>query len=202
MVTRMVFIRHGDTGNPWGVFVGRTDADLADGSEEKAGELGERLRPEGIKAIYTSRLQRAWKTAEAIGGVLGIRPVRMKELNEVDFGEWEMRWKGDIMKEHPGLWKVREGGIWDFRGHGGESYAQARDRAMPAIRELLRRHEGESFAVVAHGSLMKIACSSLTGTPIEELSARGYRPLCAMFFKKDGDKILLEKSWGVADGQL
>jgi len=202
MSTRMIFIRHGDTGNPWGVFVGSTDADLVEGALEKARELGEKLKPEGIKAIYTSRLRRAWKTAEAVGEVLVIKPVRMKGLNELDFGKWEMKWKGDVKRDYPDLWKARKGDIWGFRGHGGESYAQVRDRAMPIIEGLFRKHEGETFAVVAHGSLMKIIYSVLREISIEEIAGKQYNPLCALFFKKDGDKIVLEKSWGIENGQL
>jgi alpha-ribazole phosphatase len=200
MATGMVFIRHGDTGNPWGVFVGSTDADLVEGALEKARELGERLRPEGIRAIYTSRLQRAWKTADAIGEVLGVRPVRMKELNEVDFGKWEMKWKGDVEEESPGILDKRKVDIWNYAGHGGESYAQARDRAMPVIRKLFRKHEGETFAVVAHGSLMKIVYSTLMGIPVEGIFRNMYEPLYTIFFKRHGDRIEVEKSWGASDG--
>jgi alpha-ribazole phosphatase len=200
MATRMIFIRHGDTGNPWGVFVGSTDADLVEGTLEKAKELGEGLMPEGVRAIYTSRLQRAWKTAETIGKVLGIRPVRMKELNEVDFGEWEMKWFKDIKRDYPSIWKMRERDYLNFNFPGGESVIKARDRAMPVIRELFRKHEGEAFAVVAHGSLIKIAYSTLTGMPIEEIAGKQYNPLCALFFKKDGDKIVLEREQGVVNG--
>jgi broad specificity phosphatase PhoE len=202
MTTRMIFMRHGDTGYRWGIFVGSTDVDLARGGLEKAGELGERLKPEGVRAIYTSQLQRAWKTAGAIGKVLGIRPVRLKELNEVDFGKWEIRSHEDVEKEHGNLLNTRRRDIWNFRGHGGESYGQARDRAIPVIRDLFRRHEGETFAVVAHGSLMKIVCSTLTGLPLEEIAKKECKPLSAMFFKKDGSKIVLEKEWGVGNGKL
>lgn len=195
MQTRMIFLRHGDTGQAWGVFVGRTDIDLAKGALEKARELGKRLKPEGVKAIYTSQLKRAWKTAEAIGGVLGIKPVRFQELNEVDFGKWEMRWVRDIEKENEEQLKERKEDIWAFNKYEGESYVQVRDRAMPVLRSLFERHEGETFVVVAHGSLLKIVCSTLTGQPIKEISRREYPPLCAMFFKKDGDKIELEKEW-------
>ena len=200
MPTRMIFIRHADTGNRWGVFVGRTDAGLADGALDKARELGRRLRPERVKALYTSRLQRAWRTAEAIGEVLGIKPVRIGELNEVDFGNWEMKWKGDIEEESPGVMAERRKDIWDYSGHGGESYRQARDRAVPVIMDLFRRHEGKAFAVVAHGSLMKIVYSALTGAELRDVAGTEYEPLSAMFFKKDGDKIVLERSWGVRDG--
>jgi broad specificity phosphatase PhoE len=200
MSTRMIFIRHGDTGHRWGVFVGSTDAGLAEGALEKARKLGERLKPEGVRAIYTSQMQRAWKTAEAIGEVLGIRPVRLRELNEVDFGEWEMRWKGDVEKKSPGVLEERRGNIWDYAEHGGESYGQGRERAMPAIMDLFRRHEGETFAVVAHGSLMKIVYSALTGTDMEGIVRKRLEPLSAMFFKRDGDKIEVERSWGVRDG--
>jgi broad specificity phosphatase PhoE len=159
MATRMIYVRHGDTGYPSEVFVGSSDVDLVEGGPDKARRVGERLKPEGIKAIYTSQLMRAWKTAEAIGDVLGIKPVRLKELNEVDFGEWELKSKSEVEGEHPGLLDNRE-----------------------------------TFAVVLHGALLHIIYSILMKVPFEKTYNLKHPFLCTFYFKKEVDKIELEKS--------
>jgi broad specificity phosphatase PhoE len=194
MATRMIYVRHGNTGYPSEVFVGSSDIDLVEGSLEKARELGERLRKEGIRAIYTSQLMRAWKTAEAIGEVLGINPVRLKELNEVDFGKWELKTKGDVEKEHPGLLDNRRKDIWNFNENVGESYGHARDRVKPVLEGLFKKYEGETFVVVLHGALLHIVYSLLMKVPFEKTYNLKHPFLCTFYFKKEGDKIELEKS--------
>ncbi len=42
-----------------------------------------------MRAIYTSPLERAVETAEAIGRVHGLRPQTVEDLGEVRIGEWE-----------------------------------------------------------------------------------------------------------------
>ena len=196
MATRMILIRHGDTGLPWGTMVGSTDSPLAEGALEKARELGERLKAEGIRALYSSKLQRAWKTAESIGGLLGLETERLSELNEVDFGEWEERFVGDVQKESPdrigGFWKD----MWNFRFPEGESFSDVRERALPVVEGLFDNHKEETFAVVAHGDVNAIIESSFTGREIKDIIEEGYPFLCALFFKKHDGKIVLEKTWG------
>jgi broad specificity phosphatase PhoE len=198
MVTRMIFIRHGDTGYPWGVFVGSSDVGLAEGALDKARELGVRLKPEGVSAIYSSRLKRAWKTAEAIGSVLSMKPARIGELNEVDFGKWELKKTSEVEKEYSDQLAKRKADPWRFGPPGGENFSQVRDRVLPAILNLFDKHEGRTFVVVSHGTLLRVVYASLTGVSIQEAYKKGEIPfLTAMFFKKDGDKIVLEKTWGM-----
>jgi broad specificity phosphatase PhoE len=121
--------------------------------------------------------------------------VRMKELNEVDFGEWEMKSIKDVEKSHQDLLKDRKRDMWGVRPPGGESYGQARDRLMPVIESLMKRYEGETFAVVAHGALLKIVHSCLLGVPIQRFYGMSFPFLGAFFFKKEGNKIRLEKEW-------
>ena len=196
----MILIRYGDTGYKWGTFIGRTDVPLVDGAIQNARKLGERLRGEGIKALYSSRMKRAMDTAEGIGKALNIRVSgRFRELNEIDFGKWETMTMDYVRKKEPGLLEERIKGVWDFKGHGGESCSELKNRALPAIMDLFRKHEGETFAVVSHGTLIKIMISDLTGEPLGSGRGTKLEFLAALFFKKDGDKIELEKEWGVID---
>ena len=65
------------------------------------------------------------------------------------------------------------------------------------IEMLLKRHEGETFAVISHGVTIRIIYAVLTGLSAEEVSSKNYEFLCSLFFKKAGDKIELEKAWGI-----
>jgi len=196
MATRMVLIRHGDTGYPTGTFVGTTDVGLAEGAAEKARRLGEKLRGENINALYTSSMKRARETGKSIGNALGINPSeRLSGLNEIDFGRWEMKWWEDVKRENPRDFLKRKQDIWRYSGHGVESWGKVRDRAMPVIEDLLTRHEGETFAIVSHGVTIRIIHAVLLGLSEEEVNSMRYPFLVTLFFKKDGDKIELEKVW-------
>lgn len=198
MATRMILIRHGDTGYEWGTFVGSTDVPLKPGAEERAKELGKRLGEEGIIAVYSSKLQRAARTADSVAGELGLEVrERFSELNEADFGRWEMKRIEDIRRTEPELLVMRSKDFWKFRGHGGESAGDVRERALPVLEMLMKRHEGETFAVVAHGSLIKAMRSVLVHKEVRDWKSARLRFLAAIFFKKDGDKIEVEKEWGV-----
>jgi broad specificity phosphatase PhoE len=197
MATRIFLIRHGDTGKRWGVFVGSSDIGLVPGALVKARELGKSLKDEGIEAIYTSDLKRAWKTADAIGEALGIRPVRMKELNEIDFGEWELMWKGDVMKRYPEEWERRKKDKLSFRYPGGEKAEEFCERAVGLLKRLMKRHEGETIAFVIHGAFIKIVYSTFMGVDITKTSDMNVDFLGGILFKKDGDKIEIEREWGI-----
>lgn len=192
----MIFIRHGDPGYR-NIFIGITDNHLLEGATGRARELGERLKKECVKAIYTSQLQRAWKTAETIGEILDLKPARKGELNELDFGRWETMTFEEVEEKYPGEQEKRKRDPWGHNSYGGESCSDVRERAMPVIKGLLEKHEGETFAVVAHLVLIKVVYSALVGIPLEELRKKRMDFLDTLFFKKDGDKIVLEKSWCV-----
>jgi broad specificity phosphatase PhoE len=199
MATRIILIRHGDPGYR-NTFAGRTDVPLADGATEEARRLGEKLKAEGVDAVYSSRLKRAAETGKAIGDSLGLAVSRrFRELNELDFGKWEMMTFDDVEREYPGEREKRKGDMWNYNTYGGESLSRVRERVMPVIRELIRKHEEETFVVVAHGIVMRVIYSELVGTAVEELFRRKMEFLSSIFFKKDGDKIEVEKTWGVHD---
>lgn len=200
MATRMILIRHGDTGYPDGMFVGRTDVDLKEGEKENARKLGERLKKEGIKAFYTSNMKRAVQTGEGLGKGLGMESSgSFDELREIDFGEDEMKWRDDFRKKHPGEHEKRVSDPWNYNGRGMESWSQVKERALPVITELFRKHKGETFAVVAHGVVNRVVLASLTGIDTQEAFQTKVGFLSALFFKKDGDKIEVEKVWSAKE---
>jgi broad specificity phosphatase PhoE len=54
-------------------------------------------------------------------------------------------------------------GDLEFARPGGESYAEVRDRVLPALRDLLERHPGGTVVVVAHGVVIRVLLTSLPG---------------------------------------
>jgi broad specificity phosphatase PhoE len=197
---RLIFMRHGDTGYSWGVFVGSSDVDVKPEALDKARKAGKDLKQEEVKAIYTSELRRAWKTADVIGKELGIQPVRIRELNEMDYGKWELKHKDDIKRESPELWEQRKRLKWKFRFPGGESPDQFGERVFSVLSKIIREHQGETVLLVVHGALMKVSYSTFLNLEVGAIKDVSIDPLGMMVFKSQGDKFILEKTRGFHDG--
>ena len=121
---RLFLARHGDTA--WTdsrQHTGRTDMPLNERGEERARQLGERLRRFSFARVFTSPLQRASKTCElaGFGEVAKVDP----DLVEWDYGRFEGKLTRDILKERPG-WELFRDGCPD--GESPEDVAARADR--------------------------------------------------------------------------
>ena len=138
---RLFLARHGDTA--WTDSrqrTGRTDLPLNERGEERARQLGERLRDFSFTRVFTSPLQRASTTCTLAG--FGEVAVTDPDLVEWDYGHYEGRLTKDILKERPGWEMFRDG------CPGGES---PQDVATRADRFIARVCDSEG-AVLAFSS--------------------------------------------------
>src|SRR5512144_516062 len=94
-VTRIVAIRHGETA--WNVdtrIQGQLDIPLNDTGRWQAERLGRAVADEPITAVYSSDLQRALETAQAVARACERDIVTDTGLRERHFGEFEgFTWK-------------------------------------------------------------------------------------------------------------
>lgn len=151
-MTKIYLIRHVQAeGNLFRIMQGHWDGEATALGLRQAALLGERMRDVPLDAVYVSDLSRAVCTAEALrkGRALPLHiDPRLRELN---MGPWEGRFFGDLKHEQPGeirTFLLRQN---DWRPEGAENFSEVTARAWPVIEEILRRHEGQSVAVVSHG---------------------------------------------------
>ncbi len=158
----LTLVRHGETAaNAGGIWHGSTDTALSDKGREQARRVGQHLldAPEAYHHIYSSPLQRARHTAEAIatGLELGVR--EDKGLSEYDLGSWEGKTYQELHATHR-LWdNIREDP--HFAPHGGESPIQVVGRYIEALRRIAAAHPGQSVIVVGHGGAISMALAKL-----------------------------------------
>ena len=88
--TRLLLVRHGETlANREFRYVGQRDDALSERGLQQAQSLSQALTIFPIAAIYSSPLQRAYQTAEAIAQPLAL-PVHLEQnLREGNFGAWK-----------------------------------------------------------------------------------------------------------------
>lgn len=155
---RVIFARHGQSvANVEGVISNR---DLPHGLTEvgrrQARLLGDRLRNEGIGALYCSPILRARETAEAVGAALSLTPVVVDGLREPDRGVLEGRADDEAWRRHDALnsrWVVDRDHA--ARIDGGESLIEVRQRFEAFLAWLLHRHDGDAtVACISHGALL------------------------------------------------
>ena len=169
--TRVYLVRHGATQmTAEDRFSGAIGAELSDEGRRQAARLGERLQDDGISAVYTSALARAMDTARIIAGACGVQPVVNDGLREISHGSWEGLTRHEVEDRFPGEYAAWEEDPFTFAPDGAESGVAVLARALPAIRQIVTAHEGQSVLVVSHKATIRLVLCGLLG-----IDARGYR---------------------------
>ena len=170
-VTRLYLARHGATQlTAEGRFAGSVGVDLSDEGRWQAAQLGERLRDEGITAVYCSPLTRAADTAAIVAEPCGLVPLSRDGLREISHGHWEGLTRIEVEQRFSGEYAAWEEDPFTFAPEGGESGVAVLARALPAIRAIVTSHVGQRVLVVSHKATIRLLLSSLLG-----FDARGYR---------------------------
>jgi broad specificity phosphatase PhoE len=160
----VVLVRHGRTElNRQRRFVGRTDVPLDDEGHAQAARLGAVVRGQ-LTALYSSRLERARQTAEALAPPA---PVLLAGVEEVDQGQLEGLEVDEALRRWPAFFTEWDRDPERTRVPGGETLGEARDRALEAIVGLVERHDrGEAIGVVAHQLVIASLVCTLEGDPL------------------------------------
>ncbi len=151
MATWVYLVRHGETvWNAEGRLCGSTDVPLSDEGLRQAQKVAERLASVPLAAVYTSPLQRARQTAEAIASAHRL-PVREEpDLREVDYGEWEGLKVAEVAERFPEMERQRREEPLRFAAPNGEPMASFAERVIAAIQRIVASHPDECICVVAH----------------------------------------------------
>lgn len=170
--TELYLVRHGQTaGNVNRLFIGATDIPLDETGEHQAVELGQRFSGIELHDILTSPLQRARRTAEAIGTVTGHSPVVVPGLSEMDFGAAEGLSFQQVIEQFPEL-RDDLGSIsnLDLSFPGGESRRGFVERVTTAFLGIIERYEGKKVAAVAHGGVIGTFYAQLHRDPDPDIA--------------------------------
>jgi probable phosphoglycerate mutase len=160
--TVLILVRHGETpANIDGVWHGSIDSALTERGQQQAMRVAKHVGETytDATAIYTSDLQRARLTADAIGTALGHESRLDPALREYDLGSWEGKTFSELHEVHD-FWHYIKLDP-DFAPHGGESPRCVADRFTRALRQIADDHPGERVIVVAHGGAFSMAMGSI-----------------------------------------
>jgi alpha-ribazole phosphatase len=122
-----------------------------------------------LSAVYCSDLGRAVRSAEIIAAPFRLPPVIMPGLRERSFGVWEGMTFNEIKERFPlefGLWAENP---LKYSPPDGENTSDVRDRAIDAFNAIMKRHDGDYVALVAHGGINRIILCHVLGVPLEHI---------------------------------
>jgi alpha-ribazole phosphatase/probable phosphoglycerate mutase len=170
MVTTLYLIRHGETeGSEVKRYKGSIDVPLSERGIAQIRSASVFINSSKLSAVYCSPLSRALKSAEIISEPHGLNPVIMPDLRERSFGVWEGMSFDEIKKQYPDEFKAWADNPLKFSPVGGENTLEVRDRALQALDNILKKHNGESISIVAHGGVNRVILCDIMGIPLENL---------------------------------
>jgi probable phosphoglycerate mutase len=166
--TRICLVRHGET--EWNAerrIQGQIDIGLNATGRRQAVAAGRWLKSAGITALYSSDLQRAWATAQAIGAELGLQPVSTPEMRERRYGVFEGLTYDEAKARHPAGYAAFEGRNAAYDFENGESLLAMFERITGKLKEIAASHPGGTVAVVLHGGVLDIINRFVRGNSLE-----------------------------------
>jgi broad specificity phosphatase PhoE len=173
-VTTVYLARHGQSDwNAEARWQGHADRPLTDLGRQQAAELAARLAELPLAAVYSSDLERARATAEAVAGPRGLAVVALAGLREIDVGSWSGLTRAEAEERFPEAYRR-----WADGGQGwddGETYEQMTARVVDAVLAIAAAHPGGDVLVVAHGGPIRALHSTALG--IELAAHRQMRPV-------------------------
>ncbi len=169
-MTRILLIRHGRTDfNDEGRFQGQLDPPLNAQGWEQARQTAAQLRHLGIQAIYSSDLQRARATAQALAEELGLPLNLDPRLREVHLGEWQGLLVEEVREREAHLFAQRRQNPASVAPPGGENAQQVQQRMLAALREIAARHPQGTVAVISHGFAIATVLAHVRQVPLGEV---------------------------------
>ncbi|OYW80144.1 MAG: histidine phosphatase family protein [Polynucleobacter sp. 32-46-5] len=155
--TRFCLIRHGET--TWNTerrLQGHTDTPLNSRGEIQARQMAQALKNTSLSfdILYSSDLQRAVNTANAIEQLFGVQATIESALRERHFGVLQGLSIEQAPIAHPAIWQAHITRELDHDLAGGESILQFAARVEGVIEKLRMLHSGKTILLVSHGGTL------------------------------------------------
>ena len=167
-MTTLLLIRHGDNDAVGKIIAGWMPGwHLNEIGKRQVAELGARLARLPLRAIYTSPLERAAETAEAVARHHGLAPQVFEDLGEVHFGEWEGLSIAEL--EQRGEWRLFNQHRSRTRIPNGETMLEVQTRMINRIDSLAKQHPTDTIAIVSHGDPLRATVAFHLGIPLDLL---------------------------------
>lgn len=162
-------LRHGETtfNADNNKYCGITDAELTKTGIRQAEEIAGALQKISFDAVYSSPLQRAYKTAEIASGEMNV--IKDDRLIELNFGKWEGKPKETFIAEDTKLWEQWCQNPGRTRaGATGETAGSLIERVNDFFSELQKTTPQGTVMVVAHNAVNRFFIAGQLGMDLKD----------------------------------
>lgn len=189
MGTELLLVRHGQSSwNAERRWTGQADPGLSpEGEAQAEAAARSELADLGLRAVSSSPLRRASRTAELIAGKLGLPLLPpIPDLRERHAGEWTGLTSTEIDRHYPGMLEAwRAGDTLELPG--GEPWAAFADRVIAGVAEAARRAAAGPLLIVAHAGVLRAIGEHLGEAP------DGWPNLGGRWLRVSGDTLFAER---------
>jgi len=167
MSTRICFIRHGET--DWNVakrIQGQTDIPLNETGRSQALAMAFNAAHYDFSAVYSSDLVRARDTATMVAERRGLEVVTTPLLRERHFGIFQGLTAEEGLQQNAAAHACYIARDVNYDFESGESMLGFAARVTEAVDYLVKRHPGQTIAVVSHAGVLETVYRQATGRPL------------------------------------
>ncbi|MBJ9837290.1 adenosylcobalamin/alpha-ribazole phosphatase [Citrobacter portucalensis] len=163
---RLWLVRHGETeANVAGLYSGHAPTPLTERGIAQAQTLGTLLRNVPVDNVLCSELERACHTTQLILGDREVPVRNMPELNEMFFGDWEMRHHRDLAREDAENYAVWCNDWQNATPTNGEGFQAFSQRVERFIAQLADYKTCQNLLVVSHQGVLSVLIARLLSMP-------------------------------------
>lgn len=163
---RLWLVRHGETeANVAGLYSGHAPTPLTRRGVAQAQTLNTLLSQVPFEQVLCSELERAQHTARLVlqGREL---PLQVKpELNEMFFGDWEMRHHRDLAREDAENYAIWCNDWQNATPTNGEGFQAFSQRVERFIAQLADYKDSQNLLVVSHQGVLSVLVARLLSMP-------------------------------------
>lgn len=167
---RLWLIRHGETeANVAGLYSGHAPTPLTPKGLAQAQTLGKLLSEAPFDHVLCSALERAQKTAEHVLAQREITIETTPLLNEMFFGDWEMRHHRDLAREDPqnyAAWCSDWQNAIPTNGEGFQAFSARIEQVIAHLADI--KHQ-QNILLVSHQGVLSLLITRLLKMPAASL---------------------------------
>lgn len=162
---KLWLVRHGETeANVAGLYSGHSPTPLTVKGRQQAQRLGEMLRLVPFDHVLCSELERTLHTARLLLGERAIPLTPHPLLNEMFFGDWEMRHHRDLQHEDRDNYAAWCADWQHAAPTNGEAFPDF-SRRVAAFAAELANYRHENVLLVSHQGVLSLLTALLLGMP-------------------------------------
>ena len=161
-MTTIYLIRHAEAeGNLYRRLHGHYDSMVTANGHKQIEALSRRFAGVQIHVCYSSDLTRTCQTAQAICKPQRLRLRREPGFREIYCGAWEDEPFGTLEYREPEQMRRFSHDMWNWKVPGSETFGQAVERFIQALRTVAENHPDQTVAIFTHGAILRAVQAEL-----------------------------------------